>query len=251
MHCRRRAYGAWTGAILNGTALRRVDLSLAEIYHIEGNVLCDSPRLEQVLLPNALRTIGGGFLNRAPKLRSLDLRCPKLHTIGDDFLFGTPIEEIWFPDSLRSVGKRFLFGARVTSLDLSKTVLTAVGADFLQQCAHLQTLLLPEWLVDIPENLPCPGRMAEAIVLPSTIEFLVAPSFQHAPFLRLMDLKQTVVRILPFGFLSDAPNLINVRLPDSLQMIADDVFMHTSLRSVNLRHPRLCLVGRRFCAFPH
>jgi hypothetical protein len=229
---------------LNGTSLRRVDLSLGEIYHIEGNVLCDNPRLEQVLLPSALRTIGGGFLNRAPRLRSLDLRCTKLHTICDDFMFGTPIEEIW-----RSVGKRFLYGARITCLDLSKTVLTAVGADFLQQCAHLQTLLLPEWLVDIPENLPCPGRMAEAIVLPSTIKYLVAPSFQHAPFLRLMDLKQTVVTILPFGFLSDAPNLINVRLPDSLQMIADDVFMHTSLRSVNLRHTKLCLVGRRFCAF--
>ncbi len=133
--------------------------------------------------------------------RSLDLRSTKLHTIGDDFLLGTLIEENWFPDSLRSVGKRFLFGARVTGLDLLKTVLTAVGADFLQQCAHLQTLLLPEWLVDIPENLPCPGRMAEAIILP--MEDLVAPS-QHAPFLRLMDLKQTVVRILPFGFLSAA-----------------------------------------------
>jgi hypothetical protein len=233
---------------LSGTSLHRVDLSSAKIFDIEENVLSDSPLLEAVLLPRTLRNIGVAFLNRAPKLRSLDLRSTKLQTIGDDFLLGSPIEEIWFPDSLISVGNRFLFGAHVMSLDLSKTLLTSVGTDFLQKCDRLQTLLLPEWLVDIPD-LPCAGRMAEAIVLPRAIKYLVAPSFQHAPFLRLMDLKQTVVRILPFGFLSDAPNLINVRLPESLEYIYEDVFLRTSLRTVNLRHTKLRLIGDRFCAF--
>jgi hypothetical protein len=234
---------------LNGTSLRRLDLSLAKIYNIEGRVLCNNPCLEEVLLPMTVSTVGVSFLNRAPKLRSLDLRCTKLHTVGDDFLFGTPIEEIWFPDSLRSVGKRFLFGARITCLDLSKTLLTSVGADFLQKCDRLQTLLLPEWLIDIPENLPFAGRMAEAIVLPRCIEVLGAPSFQHAPFLRLMDLSQTVVKFLPHGTLSAAPNLIDVRLPRSLEYIFNDVFLRTSLRTVNLRHTNLRFIGDRFCAF--
>ncbi len=234
---------------LSGTLLQRVDLSSAKISHIEGNVLCNNPCLEEVLVPTTLLTVGVAFLNRVPKLRSLDLRCTGLHTVGDDFLLGTPIEEIWFPDTLRFVGKRFLYGARVTSLDLSKTLLTSVDVGFLHRCERLQTLLLPEWLIDIPGNLPRPGRMAETIVLPSIIEDLGWPSFERAPFLRLMDLSQTSAGYLPSCFLSDAPNLIDVKLPGSLRRIYYNVFLRTSLRTVNLRHTKLSFIGANFCEF--
>jgi hypothetical protein len=234
---------------LNGTSLQRVDLSSAKVYHIEENVLCDNPSLEQVVLPRILRGIQNGFLNRAPNVQSLDLRCTQLRTVCDDFLLGTPVEEIWFPDSLIWVGERFLVGARVTSLDLSKTLLTSVGAGFLQQCDQLQTLLLPEWFIDIPANLPCAKRTTETIILPGSIDDLGSPSFVCAPFLRSMDLSQTTLRYLPSGFLSEAPNLTDVRLPVSLEFICDDVFLRTSLLTVDLRLTKLRCIGERFCAF--
>jgi hypothetical protein len=234
---------------LSGTSLERVELSSAKVYRIEDHVLCDNPHLDQVVLPRTLVSIHNGFLNRAPNLRFLDLRCTGLRTVYDDFLLGTPVEEIWFPDSLIWVGKRFLFGARITSLDLSKTLLTSVGAGFLQQCDQLQALLLPEWLIDIPENLPCPGRMAEAVALPGSIDDLGGPCFLRAPFLRVMDLSQTTLRYLPSGFLSEAPHLVDVRLPGSLELILNDVFLRTSLPIVDLRHTKLRSIGMRFCAF--
>jgi hypothetical protein len=147
------------------------------------------------------------------------------------------------------VGKRFLFGSRVTSLDLSKTRLTSIGIDFLQKCDQLQRPQLPEWLIDVPENLPCPGRTAEAIVLPSSILYFGRSSFHRAPVLRLMDLSQTMVKQLPDRFLSDAPNLIDVRVPNSLQAIGCHVFARTSLRRLDLHHTNVFFIGAGLCQF--
>lgn len=100
---------------LCGTQLQRVDLSFARIHSLDPHVLCDNSCLEEVLLPRSLSSIGCAFSNHNPNLRSLDLRCTRVEYTWDDFLYGTPIEEIRFPDTLCSVGKRFLYGARVTT----------------------------------------------------------------------------------------------------------------------------------------
>lgn len=134
-------------------------------------------------------------------------------------------------------------------LDLSKTRLTSTGTDFLQPCDQLQTLLLPEWVIDIPDSLPCPGRKAEAILLPARITLLGTLPFQTAPFLRLMDLSRTVVEELPSCFLSDAPNLMDVRFPKLLKFIRHNVFSRTALRKVNLLHTKIHFNGIGFCEF--
>jgi hypothetical protein len=233
---------------LEMTCLRHLDFSHTQLEGIARWAMRVLPLVE-IRLPSTLEYVAFSAFEQT-QVRSLWVGETEIPWVNAH-LFDPELRELRLPSFITFVASNALSGTSLQRVDLSSSRVDFIEENVLCNNPRLEEgfpLLLPEWVTDIPENLPCAGRMAKAIVLPRSIKELGRSAFKRAPFLRVMDLSQSSVAYLPIGFLSDAPNLIDVRLSRSLEMICDEVFLRTSLHAVDLRNTKLRFIGTRFCA---
>ena len=187
--------------------IKKIDLSQTTITDVPDYCFEEIASLEQILLPNTVKTMGEGAF------------C------------GLHLESLTVPDSVESIGEAcFDYTTIEQTLDLSHTDITAIP----NECFHGfetqgDTVLLPPNVESIGANAFEESNI-KSIELPEAVTNIRKNAFQNCTSLESADLSRTNVRELTYVF-RGCNKLSELLLPDSLISMDRSVQGCSSLRT--------------------
>ena len=185
--------------------------------------------LERVELPAQLRCIGDDAFSFCPNLRSAQL--PEgLESIGARAFFGSALETITIPKSVRRIGERF-----VNSCSALREIRVAPG----NPCFQCRDGLL---LDRSGETLVCcPGGWTGECRLPSEVRTIASAAFEGCAGVRSITLPAGLQTIEDRAF-EGCSALEEMVIPSSVQALGNFAFSSCwSLRSITLPEGVQCL----------
>ena len=218
------------GRAFNSCGMSAVDLSHSRISNLDDLNFRRMPKLQTILLPATLTTLGNAF--QEVPVAKLDLsNCVNLKDVRDAFynckqlqrvvlpdniqtLDGTfsectALTTVNFPQRLRTLGNHVFFNTQITTADLqSLTSLTSIGGYTFSSCRQLQS-------VTLPSNLQSMGD-----------------AFFECSSLKAIDLRRTQLTMLADATFWGCSALESVLLPTTLTTIGDAAFYATKLRGI-------------------
>lgn len=169
------------------------------IVVIDDYAFFDCYHLESVILPEGLKTIGASaFAANNSKLKSI--RIPdSVTTIGVTAFFGSGLEQVGLPKSLRTLGK----GAFV-------------------HCYSLQQVEIANGITEIPENaFYCCGRL-RSVTIPASVKTIGDGAFSETA-VETVEIPYGVERIGNYAFAS-CKNMKTLEIPGSVTEIGEGAF---------------------------
>ena len=225
-------------AFSNCEALASVDLSnCKKLDKIGESAFNWCPSLEEVLLPESLSSIGKSAFYGC-KIRNIDFSACKLLSKFPDSLFKMckSLEEVVWPPHLKEIGwTAFSNCEALASVDLSNCKkLDKIGESAFNWCPSLEEVLLPESLSSI-------GKSAFYGCKIRNIDFSACKLLSKFPdslFNMCKSLEEVVwpphLKEIGDVAFSDCESLRRVELPDSVEVLGEQVFSGCKLKSLSL-----------------
>lgn len=205
-----------TGAFYECTELTEVALP-PDLTALPDLLLTGCKALEELSLPDGLRSIGMGALQQCCSLRKLF--CPdSVATIGKSAFAGCEaLTRIRLPVGLTELSARLLADcSALTELDIPSTV-TAIGDGALWGCSSLSAIVLPEGVTSISSNALRDCTALETFTFPDTLVSFVPNEqgegdvFHGCTALREITL-HTNFKHFPLGMFADCASLTAIHL---------------------------------------
>ena len=225
-------------AFSNCEALASVDLSnCKKLDKIGESAFNCCPSLEEVLLPESLSSIGKSAFCGC-KIRNIDFSACKLLSKFPDSLFNMckSLEEVVWPPHLKEIGwTAFSNCEALASVDLSNCKkLDKIGESAFNCCPSLEEVLLPESLSSIGKSAFCGCKIRN-------IDFSACKLLSKFPdslFNMCKSLEEVVwpphLKEIGDVAFSDCESLRRVELPDSVEVLGEQVFSGCKLKSLSL-----------------
>ena len=190
-------------------------------------------KLETVILPDSLVSIGTNAFLNCLKINSLDLG-EGVQVIGESAFSGTAITELTLPDSLKTIGKKaFSVCANLATLTVGSGLET-IGEEAFSNVA-ITSLDLPDSLNTIGKNafIYCED-LVEVTWPQNNVQFSTVDGFSFCTSLPnnvLTSIPSTVTTIAPNAFSSCA--FTEVIIPQSVESVGELAFAgNTKLESI-------------------
>lgn len=220
------------------------------IVIVNGNLIDGSMCLEDVIIPDSVKSIAeGAFLGcpfesvKLPKgiekiPKALFSNCYNLKTIvipnsvteigGWAFSFAG-ITNITIPSGVTSIGSgAFMNCTKLTSINISDSV-TEIGYGAFSGCESLENLALPDTITKIPYSLFGDCKSLKRITIPDSVIEIEDGVFMNCSSLTSVTLPSGLKRIGSWVFSGSynpyKSKLKELTLPDSLESISEEAFL--------------------------
>lgn len=139
------------------------------------------------------------------------------------------LEEIYFPDTLITVGKNaFKNCDSLQSFDISDSNVEEIGKNCLSGCNLLRRVEFPETLKSIPDSLLKDCHQLETVVLAEGLEEIGKSAFKNCYALQSLYIPDTVTKIGK-GMAQDCNALEEIHISTSLEKISKNAFRRCEL----------------------
>lgn len=228
------------GVFTERSVVRRVTLP-ETITTIYGTFqYCES--LEQVNLPNSLRSIGGSAFSQCIHL-TLNAWPDSLRSIGEDaFVNCQALKDVVLPAKLETIGKNAFAYSGVTAVHLTSSAVK-IGDEVFQNCKNLKSFVLEG---DIRSGIPwrmfwnCTALESAEFrgdIVPYQEMYFLASigreAFSGCAALNKVVIPKNVTFIGSDAFL-DCRSLESIDLGEQLKDMESEVFMNSGLKSIHL-----------------
>lgn len=195
-------------------------------------------RLKEIVFPEKLEEVEDYAFFGCKALTIIDLsNCKKLHKICTQSFSGCEnLQKIILPENIEEIGElAFSNCVALTSIDLSNCKkLEKIDVDAFNYCTSLEEILLPESLSFI-------GQSAFAYCKFECVDFSACKQLTKLPtdlFNKCKSLEEIVwpphlKEIGDIAF-SKCESLRRVELPDSVEVLGEDIFLDCKLKSLSL-----------------
>lgn len=176
-----------------------------------GNHAFENSALEDIRIPDSVKTIGSYAFWKCSKLESITLPSG-VQSIGfAAFREATGLKNIQIPDSVTSIGNNVFEGCTgLETISLPDSILN-IGSYTFYGCSNLKNVNLPKNIEEIGDNVFLECSSLEQITIPAGVEYIGKKTF------------------------SDCSSLQSVILPDSVKTIGEETFMGcTNLQEVQM-----------------
>ena len=194
--------------------------------------------LTNIIFPENIEEIGNSAFYECKALASVDLsNCKKLDKIGELAFAGCEnLTNIIFPENIEEIGElAFSNCEALTSIDLSNCKkLDRIGESAFNWCPSLEEILLPESLSSIGKSAFCGCKIRN-------IDFSACKLLSKFPdnlFNMCKSLEEVVwpphLKEIGDVAFSDCESLRRVELPDSVEVLGEQIFSGCKLKSLSL-----------------
>ena len=247
----------WTD-IKNMTNLLALDLSEAEITSIPNNAFDGKGRINSVILPEGITSIGE-YAFWGTNIRKIHVPST-VTTIGQYAFASTPIQYVTFANnsqlttiserafssctslkhvnfgenaSLVSIGRgAFAWCYALQEIDMPNTV-TDVSYGAFQNCTSMKRIAFSDALTVIRDNVCANCSALEEVRLPVALTAIHTNSFMNTPSLKQIDIPQTLNEIRSDAFYKSG--IESIKLPITMQYLYRYAFSNCkSLKYVEL-----------------
>ena len=139
-----------------------------------------------------VRVLPDAMCENCPKLLSVEL--PLVEEIGDEaFAYGEGLEAFTFPPRLRKLGRNsFLCCKTLLHVDLASTSVRSIPFAAFFDCKDLQTLVLPQNLVEISDRAFGRCHNLTSVTLPATLQRIGSSAFDGCSRMTSMIVPESV-----------------------------------------------------------
>ena len=164
-------------------------------------------------------------------------------SIGPQAFAETNVQEVWVPDTVRSIERRG-FGdcSELTTVHLPQGLET-IGPHAFENCAKLEQIQFPHGLKSIQAAAFQSCASLDQINLPDSLEFMGPDAFANCQLLTSVTLPSHLIAIRS-GTFQDCYNLKAIELPDSIVTISENAFRNCQSLKRLQELPDLRLIGR-------
>jgi hypothetical protein len=157
-----------------------------------GNNVFKNSKLEYLMLPDSVTTIGDGFLYECTGLTSVTI-----------------------PDSVTSIGNKFLsWCINLTSVTIPDSV-TTIGDNFLSECTRLTSVTIPDSVTSISDGFLSWCINLTSVIIPDSVTIIGNCFLNECTSLTSVIIPNSVTSIGP-GLLNQCVNLRSVTIPQSV-----------------------------------
>ncbi len=226
-------------AFKGNKTLERIDMTSCNKLTIIGErAFSGCENLTNIIFPENIEEIGEEAFYECKALASVDLsNCKKLDKIGELAFAGCEnLTNIIFPENIEEIGESAFSNCEaLTSIDLSNCKkLDRIGTSAFNWCPSLEEVLLPESLSAIGNGAFC-GCKIENIDF-SACKLLT--KFPGALFDECKSLEEVVwpphLKEIGGSAFSHCESLRRIELPDSVEVLGEDIFQGCKLKSLSL-----------------
>lgn len=187
------------------------------IREIVNSTFEDCSKIESIILPNSITSIGVWAFGNCSKLKEIVI--PNSVTrIGSSALMGTGIESISIPASVTEIESYTFYACTsLKSIDIPNSI-TRIGENAFDCCYSLVAIDIPNSVSYIGEDAFLECQNLESITLPNSIKTLERGLFYNCYKLSSVKIPDSVTLIHELAFVN-CWALTQITLPDSLTAI--------------------------------
>ena len=212
------------------------DTTLEEIGGLAFAAMNDSmPMLiEEITLPNTLKTIGEGAFAGCTSLRTVNFEDnSQLTSIGDSaFRFCSSLTSIIIPESVTSIGSgAFRFCSSLTSITIPDSVMS-IGEGVFEDCSNLTSITIPDSVTSIGNSAFSNSSSLSSIIIPESVTSIGDYAFYNCSSLTSIIIPESVTSIGSWAF-ENCSSLTSIAIPEGVMSIGYAAFRDcTGLTSI-------------------
>ena len=223
---------------------------------LPNNAFHSANKLESVVLPTTLKTIGNYSFYECTALKSVTIpeetesiglcafmNCTaltkvvmndSLKTIGDSaFESCSVLASIEVPDTVTTIGSHaFKNCKKLTSFNYPKK-LTSIGSYALEN-VPVKTITLKSSVTELPNNAFYGANLLEKVVLPSGLKKIGSSAFEGCSALTSVNIPDNVENIGSHAF-KNCTKLTSVNYPNSLTSAGSYIFENTGIKTITVK----------------
>ena len=188
--------------------------------------------LQSVEIPSTVKVIEERVFNNCPILTEVKLN-EGLEKMGNRFLAGTPVSEIYIPSTVTSANESF------AELDLLETVtfaegITSIPNDMFEDNNSIRQLTIPDTVTKLGNDSLCQMGALESIVIPDSVTEIGTYLLYECKKLTSITIGKGVTH-LPDNAFSGCTSLKEINIPANVTSFGSTVFKNCSrLENVTL-----------------
>ncbi len=223
---------------------------------LPNNAFYSANKLESVVLPTTLKTIGEYSFYACTSLKTVTIP-EETESIGRNaFDNCVALTKVVMNDSLKTIGNSAFADCSVlASIEVPDTV-TTIGSYAFENCKKLTTFNYPKKLTSIggyvlsnvpvktitvkssvtalPENAFKGANLLEKVVLPSGLKTIGSYAFEYCSSLTSVNVPDGVEKIGSYAF-NDCVKLTSINYPKSLASIGSYAFENTAIKTITVK----------------
>ena len=191
---------------------------------IPENLFNGATFLQEVHLPSTLKTIGFKAFYGCTGITELEI--PEgLETVDDYVFYGmTGLVNADLPDSVTVIGRSAFENCEaLTSFHYPMNLATVNGAKMLAGCTSLESVTVPEGVVQLPSNTFWDAASLRVVNLPSTLKSIGEYAFYGCAGITELDMPETLENVGHYAFYG-MTGLVSSDLPDSVTFIGRSAY---------------------------
>ena len=211
--------GSWSFAFCEN--LKAVEIPEG-VRVIENDAFANCYSLEEVKLNDGLEEICQGAFSDCTKLRSVTLPEGLLRLRSGAFTFCTSLEEVIFPENQVDVYGNVFQETPWLKARQSEDPLVIVNGTLIDGKACTGDVVIPEGVTIVAAEAFAMNSNITSVVVPESVEYIWNETFYYCSSLKSVEFKG--VKYIGGHTFSGCPVLTDIRLPYTLETIAEDAF---------------------------
>ena len=223
---------------------------------LPNNAFNNANKLESVVLPTTLKTIGNYSFYECTSLKSVTIP-EETESIGEGaFQNCSAMTKVVMNDSLKTIKNDAFHGCSVlASIEVPDTV-TSMGSYAFANCKKLTTFNYPKKLTysgsnvfknvpvktitlkssvtELPENAFYGANLLEKVVLPSGLKKIGSEAFRDCTSLTSVNVPDAVESIGSYAF-CNCVKLTSINYPKNLKSSGSNVFKNTGIKTITVK----------------
>ena len=254
------------GYVFKNTPIKTIKVKEG-VTALPNNAFRSANKLESVVLPTTLKTIGGYSFYECTALKSITIP-DDTESIGEcAFKDCSAMTKVVMNDSLKTIGSSAFEGCSVlASIEVPDTV-TSMGSYAFANCKKLTTFNYPKKLTysgsnvfknvpvktitlkssvtEIPDNAFNGANLLEKVVLPSGLKKIGSSAFENCSALTSVNVPDGVENIGSYAF-CNCVKLTSVNYPKSLTSSGSYIFKNTGIKTITIKEGVTAVAGDAF-----
>ncbi len=254
------------GYVFKNTPIKTIKVKEG-VTALPNNAFRSANKLESVVLPTTLKTIGGYSFYECTALKSITIP-DDTESIGEcAFKDCSAMTKVVMNDSLKTIGSSAFEGCSVlASIEVPDTV-TSMGSYAFANCKKLTTFNYPKKLTssgsnvfknvpvktitlkssvtEIPDNAFNGANLLEKVVLPSGLKKIGSSAFENCSALTSVNVPDGVENIGSYAF-CNCVKLTSVNYPKSLTSAGSYIFKNTGIKTITIKEGVTAIPGDTF-----
>ncbi len=234
---------------------------------LPNNAFNNANKLESVVLPTTLKTIGNYSFYECTSLKSVTIP-EETESIGEGaFQNCSAMTKVVMNDSLKTIKNDAFHGCSVlASIEVPDTV-TSMGSYAFANCKKLTTFNYPKKLTysgsnvfknvpvktitlkssvtELPENAFYGANLLEKVVLPSGLKKIGSEAFRDCTSLTSVNVPDAVESIGSYAF-CNCVKLTSINYPKNLKSSGSNVFKNTGIKTITVKEGETDVWGDAF-----